>query len=273
MNNLPNSFGKLNDFKRTRYGNMLYNKHDVYIGRSIEHYGEYSYGEAQLFEVLARPGNTVVDVGANIGCHTLCLAQTVGEQGKVYAFEPQRLVFQTLCANMAMNSITNAYCYHAAAGKVAGMINIPVLDYGKENNYGGLGLEADYPEGESVARLVIDDLHLSACHFIKIDVEGMEIDVLEGACNTINTHTPLLYVENDRRDKSPALLDFILKAGYRVYWHMPALFNPNNYYANKNNIFSRTCSVNVIGIPGFCSLDLKGFKEIKSATEWYEEGS
>lgn len=269
-NDLPVSFGNLNNLSVTRYGNMLYNRHDIYIGKSIEHYGEYSYGEAQVFEVFARVGDTVLDVGANIGCHTLCLAQAVGAQGKVYAFEPQRIIFQTLCANMAMNSVTHAHCYHAAVGKTTQTLNIPPMDYGKANNYGGLGLAFDYPEGESVACLVIDEMNLSACHLIKIDVEGMEIEVLEGARKTIDRYKPFLYIENDRKDKSPELLGFLMKSGYRVYWHLPLLFNPANYYDNKTDLFPGTCSVNIIGIPDFFDLDLRGFKEVKSPEEWYE---
>lgn len=267
---LPSNFGPLNDLKKTRYGNMLYNKQDIYIGRSLEQYGEYSYGEAQLFELFARTGYTVLDVGANIGCHTLCLAQAVGPAGTVHAFEPQRLTFQTLCANMALNSITNTHCYHAAVGKTAGNVIIPRLDYAKANNYGGLGLKTEYTDGESVPRLSLDALDLSACHFIKIDVEGMEMDVLEGASKTIQKYNPILYFENDRREKSPALLNFLLQADYRLYWHLPSLYHPDNYFKNSDNLFPGTCSINVIAIPGFCALALKAFKEIKTAEEWFE---
>lgn len=263
------SFGELTALKVTRYGNMLYHKKDVYIGKSIENYGEYSYGESQLFEVLARPGNTVLDVGANIGCHTLCLAHAVKAHGRVLAFEPQRFVFQTLCANIALNSLTNVYSYHAAVGKTPGTITIPVLDYAQAGNYGGLGLEENQVAGESVSCLVIDNLALSACHVIKIDVEGMELDVLEGAAYTIHQFMPILYLENDRKDKSPALLAFLFKAGYRVYWHLPLLFNPNNYDGNTTDLFPDTVSINILAIPGFCAWDLKGFKEIHSPDAWW----
>ncbi|TFG83046.1 MAG: FkbM family methyltransferase, partial [Chromatiales bacterium] len=54
------------------------------------------------------------DIGANIGTHTLALARLVGQQGLVFAFEPQRIVFQTLCANMALNSLDNVHCINSA---------------------------------------------------------------------------------------------------------------------------------------------------------------
>jgi tRNA A58 N-methylase Trm61 len=89
---------------QTRDGKMLYNPRDVCIGASIERYGEFSYLEAALLVQLCSPGDTVIDVGANIGTHTVALSKRVGPQGFVYAFEPQQAVFQVLCANMALTN-------------------------------------------------------------------------------------------------------------------------------------------------------------------------
>ena len=91
-----------NALVRAKHGLMLFNKNDTYIGRSIGKYGEFSEGEIAIFDQLCRPGDIVVEVGANIGTHTLPIAKMVGVAGRVHAFEPQRIVFQTLCANMAL---------------------------------------------------------------------------------------------------------------------------------------------------------------------------
>jgi len=72
---------------------MIYNKNDMYVGKSLELYGEFSEGEVDLFRQLVHQGDTVLEIGANLGAHTLVLAQLAGEGGCVYAFEPQRLVF------------------------------------------------------------------------------------------------------------------------------------------------------------------------------------
>src|SRR4051812_31054692 len=96
-----------NDIAMCRNGPMLYNKHDRYIGESLRKYGEFSAGECELFRQIVRPGDVVVEVGANIGCHPVDLSRLVGPQGLIVAFEPQRLVFQTLCANLALNSCAN----------------------------------------------------------------------------------------------------------------------------------------------------------------------
>ena len=116
-----NSFNRL---IKARNGFLLYNKNDMYIGKSIEKYGEFSQLEARVFEQICKDGDVVFEVGANIGTHTVTLAKLVGE-GFVIAFEPQRLVFQSLCANLAINSISNVYAYQEAISDENGSILIP----------------------------------------------------------------------------------------------------------------------------------------------------
>ncbi len=159
---------------------MLVNRHDIYIGRSIIELGEFSEGEVELFRQVLRPGSLVVEAGSNIGAHTLPLAKLVGPAGHVWAFEPQRIVFQTLCANMALNSVLNVSAIWAAVGNQPGQLLIPGIDYTRDNNFGGLGLEGR-TSGEPVQVLTIDSLRLPRLDLLKADVEGMEQAVLEGA--------------------------------------------------------------------------------------------
>ncbi len=265
--------GALNALGRTRFGPVLYNRHDIYLGRSIATYGEYSHFETELFRIFAREGATVLDIGANIGYHTLSLSRFVGPKGRVIAFEPQRLIFQLLCANMALNSVTNVDCRQGAVGGAPGTLLVPPLDYGRDNNFGGLGLGERYARGEPVAVIPIDQLQLPACRFIKVDVEGMEIDVLRGAVRTIERFQPALYLENDRREKSPPLIQFLLALDYRLFWHLPPLFNPDNFLAAETNIFPGLLSVNLLclpksaleGVPGA----FQGFKEVTRPDDWY----
>ena len=83
-----------------RHGLMLYFNTDEYVGRSLQFCGEWAEIECEVFSQIVTPGMTVVEVGSNVGSHTLCLARLVGPRGVVYAFEPQRLLFQQLCANL-----------------------------------------------------------------------------------------------------------------------------------------------------------------------------
>ena len=217
---------------------MLYLSTDQYVGQSFDRYGEFSQGEADLFGQVVQPGMVVLEIGANLGAHTVFLAKATGPQGVVHAFEPQRTIFQILCANIALNALNNVFTYQMAVGRERGIINVPNIDYSVTQNFGGLSL-GNWREGYSVHVATIDSLPLLACHFIKIDVEGMEGEVIAGAAQTIRQFRPVLYVENDREEKSAALIRQLLALDYRLYWHNTYLFNPNNYYQSPDNVLRK----------------------------------
>lgn len=237
-----------NRWKRCRHGWMVYNRHDMYIGRSLDVYGEYSEAEIELLTEYLCPGDVVVEAGANIGAHTVPLAKHVRAEGRVYAFEPQRILFQTLCANVALNSLTQVICRHAAVGDREGTIQVPLLDYDRTNNFGGLALGA-YHEGEKVPLLPLDGLDLPRCDLLKIDVEGMELEVLKGAQATVDRHRPVIYAENDRAARSRQLIECLISWDYQLFWHLPPLFREDNFFRCTENVFARIVSVNMLGIP------------------------
>jgi FkbM family methyltransferase len=248
-----------NNLVRAKHGWMLFNRHDVYIGRSIGKYGEFSEGEISLFAQICRPGDIVVEVGANIGAHTLALANLVGSQGRVHAFEAQRVVFQTLCANVALNSLTHVECRQLALGERVGTLMIPDFVYSEEGNFGGVEVSR-FSEGFPVPLARLDDvLDLPSCRLLKIDVEGMEREVIAGAAGTLAKHRPFLYVENDRVEKSAALIHAIEALGYRAWWSEPPMFNPANFADDAENIFPNIVSINMICVPVEIPMELEGF--------------
>ena len=240
--------GDFNELARCRDGPMLYNRNDIYIGASLRKYGEFSGEETALFRLIVQPGRTVLDVGANIGAHTIDLSRLVGAAGAVHAFEPQRLAFQLLCANVALNNRANVFTHQAAVGAASGTLRVPSLDPAIRNNYGGLSL-LESQSGETVPLVTIDGLDLGDCQFIKIDVEGMETEALRGAVKTIDRFRPILYVENDRQAQSAELIGLVQSFGYRLYWHLPPLYVPGNFRGDAENIFGKKVSVNMICIP------------------------
>lgn len=251
----------INRLSNTRHGVMLYNRHDKYIGRSLDLYGEYSEGEVDLFNQLVRLEDVVVEVGSNIGVHTVVLSKLVGNKGVVYAFEPRRIVYQTLCANIALNSLENVQCRCEAVGEIAGTIMVPELDYNKEDNFGA-GSLGKFKEGDVVPMITVDEINLSQCSFLKVDADGNELEVLRGAEKTILQHRPILFMENDREEKSAVLIEYILSLGYKLYWHLPRLFNPNNYFNNKKNEFASLVSENMLGIHSSVKSSISGLKPV-----------
>jgi len=251
-----------NRLAHTRHGLMVYNRHDTYVGRSLAELGEFSEGETELFRQIVQPGMTIVEAGANIGTHTVVLARVASETGFVHAIEPQRLVFQTLCANVALNSLANVRCHHVAAGQQPGTIVVPPLDFNRPNNFGGLGL-GTHEQGERVRVMTIDSLQLPQCGLLKVDVEGMELSVILGAAETIRRCRPLLYVENDRADRSAALIEAIHALGYKLYWHLPPYYAKSNYYANSQNTFGDLVSGNMLGIHASVPTNIQGLRPIE----------
>src|SRR5689334_14706450 len=153
--------------KATRHGLMMYNSNDTYIGRSLDLYGEWCEGEADLLRKILRPGAVVLDIGANIGTHTLFFAGAVGPGGRVLAYEPQRVIHQILCANLALNSIKHVQALNAGAGRERGTTRVPLLDYSAHHNFGLVSLGTDVGS-EPVDLIPVDELALERCHFMKI---------------------------------------------------------------------------------------------------------
>ena len=238
------------EVKDCKHGRFMYLNNDRYIGQSLEHYGEYSEGEVDLFKQILRPGDIVIEAGANIGTLTIPLAKIVGPEGRVIAFEPQRILYNLLCGNIALNECWNVLAYPVALG-VGGTIKVPPLDYSEVRNFGGLSLSNKTP-GEEVLIKSVDEFHLPSCRLIKADVEGMEVDVLRGAKDTILGCHPFLYVEDDRKENSERLRGLMQDFGYRLYEHQPHLYNRSNWARLDRNIWSDEgiiASFNLLGIP------------------------
>jgi FkbM family methyltransferase len=240
---------------------MLYNPRDRYVGRSLQLYGEFSEGEAALFRQLVEPGDTVVEIGANLGALTVPLARFVGDDGRVIACEPQRIVFQQLCANLALNGLSNVDARQVAVSDCSGTILVPRLDYTAVANYGGVPL-GQWEAGETVPVVTVDCWELPRLHLLKVDVEGMECEVLRGAMLTIERCRPLIYVENDREEHTERLMWLLRSSGYRIFEHHPPLFNPDNWARNRTNVFGTIGSLNLLCTPAEVEADLRGFREL-----------
>lgn len=232
----------------TPWGAITYLPRDMYIGKGLTKYHEFSWYEAALFKELVKPECSVIEVGANIGCHTIALAQMT--ESDVHAWEPGPELCSLLRTNTA--PFPRVRVIEAAAGAARGRMLLPHLDFNAHQNFGAFPLnEITDPEARLPTASVapIDDFHPAApVGFMKIDVEGMEVDVLVGARGVITRHHPRLYVENDRKDKSSRLIALLESMDYRLFWHLPPLFRPDNHAGDREDIFPGIMSVNMVGI-------------------------
>ena len=274
--------------KRARHGLMMFNRHDLFIGRAIDRYGEWCEGELDLVRPAIRQGDVVLDVGANLGTHALAFARMVGPTGTVIAFEPQPLVFNILAANAALNGADQLRCLNAAAGSGGGTINVPRTPPDQPANFGDLHLRQDnFGPADIVPLIAIDDLSLQSCRLIKADVQGMEAEVLRSATDTIARLRPMLYVECETVEQAPELIGMILGFGYDLYWHFAPYFSPTNFFDSQDNVFANLrpaqnliCVPSEQGIPvnnldpcqGVEDNCIKALRRMFTANGWSTEG-
>jgi len=264
-----------------RHGRFFVVNADTVIGRSLQAYGEWTEDEIGVLQQMVRPNDCVVDVGANIGCHTIPLAKAVGPGGVVVAFEPLPRIFQLLATNVTINGVTNARLYSAACGASADIFWFPELDYRSDANYGSFSINGTAaalhrsigtaPKGriaQPVPIFALDDVFdRASLRAIKIDVEGMEIDVLRGAARTIGRFRPLLYVENEHPESSEPLLRMISDLDYVAYWHVVPIFRPDNFRNNPENLFGNIICVNNLCIPREVNAAMNGFRKVLDVSE------
>jgi FkbM family methyltransferase len=252
----------------TRHGTMLVNSNDIYMGQSLLHYGECCEHEIQtLLQFLTHPQHLpgmVIEVGSNMGVHTVPLARELARQGRtMLAFEPQPVIFQQLCANLALNGLMNVIARPYACSSQPGTVSFDLADYRTAGNFGGIAMNSTVPSAQTVPCYPLDSFgHTAPVALIKIDVEGHELRVLQGAQQILTRSHPILYVENDRIDMSSQLIEWLLIQGYRLWWHVTRAFNSANFLLNPHNIYGDVSLINMLCLHPSHNIALNGLPEI-----------
>jgi FkbM family methyltransferase len=192
---------------------FLVNMYDEFIGKAIQ--AGIVYEEAiirTVLSILPRTGN-IIDVGANLGSHTILFADHVlPGGGKVYSFEPQRLVYQQLCANVALNRLPNVHTYQALLGHTDTLTSLSDVYtddiYSKGNNL-SVDFCAERPQNfggrsigkgnEEVQMYQLDRFNFAGVRLLKVDVEGSEPLVFWGAKELIRRERPFIWFERNNK--------------------------------------------------------------------------
>jgi FkbM family methyltransferase len=148
------------------------------------------------FRAIARlvgPDDIVVDVGANVGAHAIAMSRRVGSGGRVIAFEPVPTTAWLMRENLALNKIENVELFEAAVSDAPGLVEMNVFDqrFSAWNSRGAAVNDGIAPvEVVSVPAQTLDavmaDAGVERIGFLKIDVEGFEVDVLRGASGLLD---------------------------------------------------------------------------------------
>lgn len=173
-----------------------------------------------------KDGVVALDIGANLGVNTVDWARLMVGWGSVLAFEPQERIYYALCSNLTINNIFNARGIWAAVGNQPGTIKVPNLDYSIPSSFGSLSLKesdeneyigqlVDYENFTPVNTVIIDNNEFPRIDLIKIDVEGMEMEVLEGSIKSLKKHKPQLFIETIKSDKN-MIIQFLEKLNYKI---------------------------------------------------------
>lgn len=239
----------LNRVMRVKHGAFCVSNHDIFITTSLQRYGEYNEQEVKVYQQFIKPGQVVVEIGANNGVFTVIFSKLVGPKGRVYAYEPMMSTFQLLAANVALNGCFNVLTYPYALGEKKQSLNLIGIDPTVPLNRGGVELETanhGYIPGQ---QYTLDSLAMPRCDFIKIDVEGMELEVLKGATNKIKQFRPIIFFESDRKDKAAPLHQWMQAQNYRLMMIKTPLSSEDNYNHNPDPTFFNVMNSNVLAIP------------------------
>jgi FkbM family methyltransferase len=199
------------------HGLMIVNRFDcnenqVGHGQWLLDHGNTTTVEASIcLNALKNKSDPVIfDIGANIGTFTTWMAKFY-PKGKIYAFEPQRIVFQMLCGNMSINNHDNVYAMNMGLGDENTTIEFFEPDYTQKVDYGTFSLVEKVIDKTTNNLSVVDISTLDSfmskhkiekVDLLKIDVEGMDIQVLRGAKETIQRCKPAIFIEHSDNRKS-----------------------------------------------------------------------
>lgn len=229
----------------SNHGSMIINRNDYRMVEANRGYGvgfqilnKSSFDQDEVNFILGllncrrrHFGNGVIaiDGGANIGVHTIEWARYMFGWGQVIAFEAQEIIYYALAGNVALNNCLNARVRLAALGENCGELPVPQPDYFKPASFGSLelrehanteyiGQQISYEAGACsvVPMLNLDSLGLKRLDLLKVDVEGMEMDVLRGGEIVLSQKHPIMVIETIKSDRT-ALENYMVNMGYRIF--------------------------------------------------------
>lgn len=238
----------------TRYGLMHLLGRDSIVSESLALYGEWAQQEIDFLAHFIAPGSAVLDVGAFIGTHTLAFSTLVGDRGTVIAFEPRAEAFDLLTRNVQDNQRTNVRLHQQGVSDAPASIQLHRMPSGALTNFAGLALEDDDNGPASgpayeVPLVTVDSLALSAVGLLKIDVEGMERQVLDGARETIASFKPAVFAEANSIAAGLKILAWCQANGYECLGHLTDAFNPENFNGQARSIFDGGRELNLLLLP------------------------
>lgn len=230
------------------------------IDFAIYLFGRFEPSTAAAISRVVQPGHVALDIGANIGAHTLRIARQVGETGRVFAFEPTDFAFSKLMTNLRLNPslkdrVTAIQCFLGASASA----DTPPAIYSswpltKAGDLHKVHLGASMTTGQATTQRlddIIDAHNIMRVDVVKMDVDGFECDVLDGASLMMERDRPTFIVElapyvlEERGSSLKAILDRFLSLDYQFFTLNGEKPLPRDRYGLARSI-GTGASINVI---------------------------
>lgn len=198
------------DLVDARPGKMYVYKNDQFVSKAIKTYGEYCHAEIDVMKMYIEKESLYIDVGVNIGYHSLAIQKETG--CSVVGFEPHPKHFAVAAENCKDLPIQ---LFNAALSSRNKTITLTDIDLDGAGNYGETKQD---DEGQLEAKaIMLDTLDIPEISGMKVDVEGFEYEVFKGAEKTIDKYRPVILYEALELDWTMCY-DFLDHKGYKQYW-------------------------------------------------------
>lgn len=239
----------------TRDGPMLYLSDEDMISQSLKKYGEWAANEINFLSQLVQRGSHVADVGAFIGTHSRAFSTLAGRSGKVHSFEPNEHALKALRVNAAISEHGNISIYPIALSSKCDDMEILTPDL-TNLGYSFLQSKSNSPANAKLQSSTLDAEigFVDRLDFVKLDVEGMELEVLEGAQTLIDKFSPTIYAEINSLAKADCILKWAESSRYEAYGCIHDAFNQNNFNNYQDDIFSggKECGILLVSQKRTC---------------------
>lgn len=186
------------------------------VGSSIHScwLGVYEADKQRTLEPFVKPGMTVFDLGANAGFYTLAFSRLVGEGGQVWAFEPLAENARNILRHTELNGLRNVTLFQAVVTDSGGVAGFEV---GENNSSGRVSERSSYRVPAVSLDSLIEKGDAPAPDLIKLDVEGAESLVLNGAVSLLRTKKPVLFIALHGDKEAAHCRTILAESGYCVY--------------------------------------------------------
>jgi FkbM family methyltransferase len=191
--------------------------------------GCFEPNEFAFLNSVLQEGMVFVDAGANEGLYSLFASRCVGASGRVFSFEPSQREFDRLGCNIQLNGLENVHAVQAALTEKSGSVelNVARATHGGQNTLGEFAYQVSLLRRETVSAQTLDgfaaEFGLTRLDFLKMDVEGAELRVLEGSREVLRRLRPTILFEvsdaalRGQGDSLPDVLEFLRLQDYRLY--------------------------------------------------------